>query len=164
MGEVVEGASGVWRNVGDGFRKWWGKEGGGEDRDWGIVTFKANAGKRRVSSSSLSSRRAVVVVAVVMVVAEVVVGTSIFAIKTSFILAQLQCYENHPHLAQSCSRNITNRNFQTHLIFVYLQHQMSIREVWGGHNHMVEESVRKQGGERSNLMTALFNKEVLKTL
>lgn len=127
MGEVVEGASGVWRNVGDGFRKWWGKEGGGEDRDWGIVTFKANAGKRRVSSSSLSSRRAVVVVAVVMVVAEVVVGTSIFAIKTSFILAQLQCYENHPHLAQSCSRNITSRNFQTHLILVYLQHQMSIR-------------------------------------
>lgn len=90
----------------------------------GLSLLRRMLGSDGFSSSSLSGRRAaaavavVVVVAVVMVVAEVEAGTSVFAIKTSFTLAQLQCYENHP--AQSCSRNITNRVFQTHLILFYL--------------------------------------------
>lgn len=67
-----------------------------------------------------------------MVVAEAVAGTSVFAIKTFFTLAQLQCYENHP--AQSCSRNITNRD--TFNTFLSINRE---REEVEGHNHMVEE-------------------------
>lgn len=96
-------------------------EGRGRQGLRGLSLLRRMLGSARFSSSSLSGGRAVVVVVVVagvMVVAEVVAGTSIFAIKTSFTLAQLQCYENHP--AQSCSRNITSRIFQTHLILLCL--------------------------------------------